>query len=89
MVSNVKVKKMLSKRWIAYLAHIVNILDKTVLVIKDTPVVKEFSDILLDSLLGLPPKQEVEFSIKLALSIVPISKVSYKIALVKLQELKK
>lgn len=85
MVSNVKVKKMLSKRWIAYLAYIVNRLDKTVLVIKDTPVVKEFSD----SLLELPSKQEVEFGIKLALSIVPILKVLYKMTLVELQELKK
>lgn len=85
MVSNVKVKKMLSKRWIAYLAYIVNRLDKTVLVIKDTPVVKEFSD----SLLELPSKQEVEFGIKLALSIVPILKVFYKMTLVELQELKK
>src|SRR5262249_11052549 len=53
------------------------------------PVVREFSDVFPDELPGLPPKREIDFEIELMANTEPISKAPYRMAPVKLQELKK
>lgn len=64
--------------------HIVNRSDKVTLYVKDTLVVQDFSNVFLGSLQGLAQEREVEFSIELALSTVPIFKEPYKITPTKL-----
>ena len=56
--------------------------------LEDIAVVKEFSDIFPNELLGMPPNREVKFSINLVPRTSPISMASYKIALAELKELK-
>ena len=56
--------------------------------IRDIPVVREFSDVFPDDLLGLPSDREIEFSIDLLLGTAPISKAPYRMAPTKLKELK-
>ena len=51
-------------------------------------VVKEFPDVFLEELSGMPPDREVEFGINLALSTQPISIPLHHMAFAKLQELK-
>lgn len=51
---------------------------------KEIPIVQEFPNVILDSLLRLALKREMEFSIELALGKVPISKAPYRIAPTKL-----
>ena len=52
------------------------------------PIVREFQDVFLENLLGLPPDRELEFGIELLPSSTPISIPSYRMASTKLKELK-
>ncbi|KAA0035198.1 ty3-gypsy retrotransposon protein [Cucumis melo var. makuwa] len=52
------------------------------------PVVKEYYNIFPEELPGLPSHREIDFAIKLEPHIVPISKVSCKMASIELKELK-
>ena len=56
--------------------------------IGDIPIVREFSDVFPDDLLGLPSDREIEFSIDLLLGTAPISKAPYRMAPTELKELK-
>ena len=51
-------------------------------------VVREFLDVFLDDLPGLPPKGKGEFAIDLVLGTPLVSKPSYRMALLKLVEFK-
>mgnify|MGYP004637807399 CR=1 FL=1 len=52
------------------------------------PVVREFSDIFLDDLPGLPPNREIEFGIDVLPGTTLISKALYQVTLMELHELK-
>ena len=52
-------------------------------------VVKEFSDVFLDKLPGLPPYREVNFEVEIVPGTAPISIAPYRIAPLELKELKK
>ena len=56
--------------------------------LKDIAIVNEFPDVFPKNLLGLPPDQEIEFSIHLLSDIAPISKAPYHMAPIDLRELK-
>ena len=72
----------------AYLANIVDTL-KISLGVMDIPIVKEFSNVFLDELLGLPPHREVDFEIETVLGIAPILIAPYQMAPLELKKLKK
>ena len=61
---------------------------KEALKLDDIPVVREFSDVFLKDLPGIPIDREIEFSIDLLPGTSPISKAPYRMALTKLKELK-
>ena len=54
----------------------------------DIRVVREFPDIFLENLHGLPPNRELEFSIDLLPGTAPIFKAPYQVAPIGLRELK-
>ncbi|GKV11326.1 hypothetical protein SLEP1_g22590 [Rubroshorea leprosula] len=56
--------------------------------LEDILVVREFPDVFLEGLPGLPPDREVEFAIDLVPGIRPISKAPYHMAPAELKELK-
>jgi hypothetical protein len=56
--------------------------------LEDIHVAREFLDVFLDDLPGMPPKRAIEFKIELQLSTAPISKAPYKMSLVELAGLK-
>lgn len=72
-----------------------SILDKTKIdclsesKIESMPVVKDFLDVFLGDLSGLPPIRGIEFSIKTCPSASPISIPPYRMAPAELKELKK
>ena len=80
-------RKALRKGCKAFLAHIVDA-EKEKIKLDDISIVKEFSDIFSDELLGLPPDREVEFKIDITLGTRPISKPPYWMAPIELRELK-
>ena len=56
--------------------------------LEDIPIVKEFPDVFLDDISGLPPEREVEFTIDLILGTEPIYIPPYRMAPAELRELK-
>ncbi|XP_077216020.1 uncharacterized protein LOC143850681 [Tasmannia lanceolata] len=71
----------------AFLASIVEVNDNEVK-IENIPVVREFTDVFLEDLPGLPPNREVEFTVDLASGTTPISKAPYHMAPMEMEELK-
>ncbi|GJV61271.1 hypothetical protein Tco_1467371 [Tanacetum coccineum] len=55
--------------------------------ISDIPMVRDFSNVFLEDLLGLPPQRQVEFRIDLVPGATPIAKSSYRLAPSEMQEL--
>ena len=55
--------------------------------LKDIPIVRDYLDVFLDNLFGLPLEKKVEFNIDLVLVTTPISKIPYRMAHVELKEL--
>ena len=56
--------------------------------LEDAPIVRDNLDIFLDYFLGLPPEREIKFSIDLVLKLASISKASYRMVPMELNELK-
>jgi hypothetical protein len=56
--------------------------------IEEIPVVREFSDVFLDNLPGMPPERDIEFKIELQPGIAPIARSPYKMSQDELEELK-
>jgi hypothetical protein len=56
--------------------------------LEDIHVVREFLDVFLDDLPGMPPERAIEFKIELHPGTAPIAKASYKMSPVELKELK-
>jgi hypothetical protein len=55
----------------------------------EVPVVNEFHDVIHEELLGMPPDRDIEFVIELKPDTAPIYKTPYRMATLKLAELKK
>ncbi|KAJ0578601.1 putative nucleotidyltransferase, Ribonuclease H [Helianthus annuus] len=53
----------------------------------DVPVVRDFEDVFLEDLPGIPPEREVEFGTELIPGAKPVAKAPYRLALSELQEL--
>jgi hypothetical protein len=56
--------------------------------IEEIPVVREFLDVFLDDLLGMPPDRDIEFKIELQPGTAPIARSPYKISRDELVDLK-
>ncbi|XP_075101825.1 uncharacterized protein LOC142177253 [Nicotiana tabacum] len=86
-ISYLKARKLVSSECLAYLAHMQDMKIGS-LVLESVPTVKEFSDVFLDDLPGIPPDREIEFGIDALLGTQPISIPPYRIAPSELNELK-
>jgi hypothetical protein len=52
--------------------------------LKDIHVIREFSDVFLDNLPGMPPERAIEFKIELQPGTSPIAKAPYKMSSIEL-----
>ena len=55
---------------------------------ENIPMIREFTDVFPEELLGVPPEREVDLSIKVVQGTTPISKAPYRMAPTELKELK-
>nr|GEV22962.1 reverse transcriptase domain-containing protein [Tanacetum cinerariifolium] len=55
--------------------------------LKDLPIVRDFSKVFPEDLLGLPPTRKVEFQIDLVPGATPVARVSYRLAPTEMKEL--
>ena len=78
---------LLQKGCKGYLAHVVDTRSSEVS-LEDVPVVRDFLDVFLDDIPGLPPERELDFPINLVLGIAPISLPPYRMTPAELKELK-
>ncbi|GJV47520.1 putative nucleotidyltransferase, ribonuclease H [Tanacetum coccineum] len=60
---------------------------ETLIIGGDIPVVREFLEVFLENLLGLPPVRQVEFQIDLMPGAAPVARASYRLAPSEMQEL--
>lgn len=79
--------RLLRKGCHIYLTYVKNV-KKEVVDLGQVPVVREFLDVFLEELPGLPSNGEVEFSINVVLGTQPIFIPLYRMAPAKLKELK-
>ncbi|GKE91017.1 hypothetical protein Tco_1572112, partial [Tanacetum coccineum] len=55
--------------------------------INDIPVVRDFTDVFSEDLLGFPPQRQVEFRINLVPGATPVTESPYRLAPSEMQEL--
>ncbi|KAL8156048.1 hypothetical protein AgCh_001214 [Apium graveolens] len=82
----IETRRLLRQGCEVYLAH-VKYMEKESVRIEDIPIVRDFPDVFLDELPGLPADREIEFMIDLAPGTKPVSKAPYRMALVEMKEL--
>jgi hypothetical protein len=56
--------------------------------LEDHPTLREYRDVFLEEVLGLPPRRDIDFSIELASRVVSVSRKPYKMSTPELVELK-
>ncbi|XP_057790989.1 uncharacterized protein LOC131008107 [Salvia miltiorrhiza] len=87
-ISALKARKLIQTEGAtAYVVYLNKEEDKSVN-LDDVPIVREYKDVFPDTLPGLPPDRQLEFSIDLEPGSAPISKAPYRMAPAELQELK-
>ncbi|KAI3704139.1 hypothetical protein L1987_74353 [Smallanthus sonchifolius] len=79
-------QKYLRKKYIAFLAHIVqkDVKEKS---IQDIPIIRDFPEVFPKDLSGLPPVRQVEFRIDLMPGANPVARAPYRLAPSEMQEL--
>ncbi|KAI3820706.1 hypothetical protein L1987_08254 [Smallanthus sonchifolius] len=79
-------QKYLRKKYVAFLAHIVqkDVKEKN---IQDIPIIRDFPEVFPKDLSGLPPVRQVEFRIDLVPGANPVARAPYRLAPSELQEI--
>ncbi|KAG8472856.1 hypothetical protein CXB51_034830 [Gossypium anomalum] len=86
-ISTLVAEKLVRKGYVVYLAYVSASISKDSSV-GDIRIVRDFPNIFLEELPGLPPNREVEFRIELLLGIAPVSIAPYGLARNELTEFK-
>ncbi|KAI3818361.1 hypothetical protein L1987_12166 [Smallanthus sonchifolius] len=79
-------QKYLQKKYVAFLAHVVDTKDKGKK-LQDIPIIRDFFEVFPEDLPGLPPPRQVEFRIDLVPGATPVAKAPYRLAPSEMQEL--
>jgi hypothetical protein len=56
--------------------------------LKDHPTLREYRDVFIEEVPGLPSRRDIDFSIELASRVVPVSRTPYRMSTPELVELK-
>ena len=86
-ISVMQARRLLRKRCEAFLALVVDF-KRGQIELEHILVVKDFPNVFLEVLLGIPPVREVDLSIEILLGIDPTSRAPYRMAPTELKELK-
>ncbi|KAI3821769.1 hypothetical protein L1987_09341 [Smallanthus sonchifolius] len=76
----------LRKKYVAFLAHVVDTKDKGNK-LQDIPIIRDFPEVFPEDLPGLPPPRQVEFRINLVPGATPVAKAPYRLGPFEMQEL--
>ena len=83
-----QLKKFYRKGCQLYAAQILETLGDETPRLEDYQVLQEFRDMFPDEILGLPPKQDIDFTIELVPGATPVSKAPYTMSTLEMLELK-
>ncbi|GKD28352.1 hypothetical protein Tco_1239130 [Tanacetum coccineum] len=89
-ISCTKAQKYLSKGCDVFLAHVTTKEAKEKSKgkrLKDVPIVRDFPEVFLEDLLGIPPTPQVEFHIDLVPGAAPVARAPYRLAPSEMKEL--
>ncbi|KAI3681152.1 hypothetical protein L6452_35936 [Arctium lappa] len=86
-ISMIKASKCMRKGCDAYLAYAIDMTQERKL--EDVPIVREYPEVFLEDLPGIPQERKVEFKIDLVPGATPIAKTPYRLAPTEMQELMK
>ena len=67
LLSALEARKLIHSECEAYLAHVVDKRNENQVQLLGVPIVRDFTDVFLKDLPGLPPDREIKFKIELAL----------------------
>nr|GFA84397.1 putative reverse transcriptase domain-containing protein [Tanacetum cinerariifolium] len=90
LISCTQTQKYLLKGYLVFLANITTktIKDKSEEKrLQDVPIVRDFSEVFLEDLPGLPPTRQVEFQIDLIPGVAPVARAPYRLAPYEMKEL--
>ena len=87
-ISSLQVKKYCKKGCSLYGVQVLNSIEENKQNLEDHPILREYKDVFLEEVPGLPPRRDIEFSIELALGVVPVSRTPYRMSTPELVELK-
>ncbi|KAI3776076.1 hypothetical protein L1987_45837 [Smallanthus sonchifolius] len=79
-------QKYLRKKYVAFLAHIVQ-KDVKKKSIQDIPIIRDFPEVFPEDLSGLPPVRQVDIRIELVPEAKPVARAPYRLAPSEMQEL--
>ncbi|GJX98643.1 putative reverse transcriptase domain-containing protein [Tanacetum coccineum] len=85
-VSCIKARKYIERGCHLFVAHVTEKEPKEKC-LEDVPIIRNFPEVFLDDLPGLPPPRQVEFRIELVLGAAPVARAPYRLALSELKEL--
>ena len=71
-----------------YATHIVEAMENETPRLEDFQVLKEFGDVFLDEVPGLPPKRDIYFTIELVPGAAPVLRAPYRMSTLEMLELK-
>ncbi|GJU38714.1 putative reverse transcriptase domain-containing protein [Tanacetum coccineum] len=85
-ISCIKARKYIERGCHLFLAHVTEkkLKEKR---LEDVPVIRDFPEVFLDDLPGLPPPRQVEFRIDLVPWAAPVTRASYRLAPSEMREL--
>ncbi|GJR51087.1 hypothetical protein Tco_1401608 [Tanacetum coccineum] len=81
-----KARKYIERGCQMFMAHVTEMKSKEKR-LEDVPVIRDFPEVFLDDLPGLPPPKQVEFRINLVLGIAPVVRAPYCLAPSEMKEL--
>ena len=87
MISAMQARRLLRKGCEAFLSLVLDS-KRGQIELENILVVKDFPDVFPEELPGIPPEREVDLSIEILLGTIPTSRAPYKMASIKLKELK-
>jgi hypothetical protein len=87
-ISALQVKKYYRKGCPLYAIQVLNSIENEKPILEDHPILREYKDVFLEEVPGLPPRRDIDFSIELVLGAVPMSRPTYRMSTPELVELK-
>ena len=87
-ISSLQMKKYCRKGCSLYAIQVLESVENDKPKLGDHPILREYKDVFLEEVPGLPPRRDIDFSIEITLGVVPAYRMPYRMSTPELVELK-